>query len=74
MAAPAWNVEINGFGLDDFGLFKVEPWFPYPPAIPIIDGLGLLTFGFVWNANASWAGCFTINQVTWSGCSGCTSC
>lgn len=74
MAKPAFTVSLNAYGLQEYGLFKVVATFPAPPPIPIIDGLGLLTFGFVWNDNQNWTSCFIQNSVVWSGCSACSSC
>lgn len=73
MALGPFNVVVNGTGLELAGL----AWWPWN-AVPysssnaaIIDGLGLLTFGFVWNANNSWAPCNTVQVVAWAGCTGC---
>lgn len=72
MASPFQNIAIdkNGTGL----LMNGMAWNPFTPTSQtyIIDGVGLVTRGFVWNAAAIWFNLFNPASVVWSGSSACT--
>ncbi len=68
MAAP-FGVTLSGLGLELNGMAFVP--FPYPSATYLIDGLGLATFGFVWNAANVWYSPYDPVTTTWTGCSTC---
>lgn len=73
MAAPFQNVSIdtNGTGLLMGGL----AWNPFTSAghTYIVDGMGLVTRGFVWNSAAIWFNFFTPVNAVWTGTSACTN-
>lgn len=71
MANP-FNATINGAGQENWGL----AWAPAPSGnYPYsVDGLGLVTLGFVWSVGSVWFDCYAGVTTTWSGCSCATLC
>lgn len=53
-----FDVTINGRGLNDYGLYGGS-----------VDGLGLLTYGFVWPCSAIWDTCCDPITTAWVDCS-----
>lgn len=64
MAAP-FGVTISGFGLENSGL--VWDPFAYNSTTFLIDGLGLVTFGFIFNAKNNWIPPYATYTTVWTG-------
>lgn len=66
--ANQWNVTSNGPGI----LLEGLAWNPYSvPGGYNTDGLGILTFGFVWGIASIWAQCSAGVTTEWEDCA-CT--
>lgn len=64
MAKPGFDVTIKGMALESNGLTEGH----------VYDGLGLITFGFIWSCANIWYGPYNSNGATaittnWSLCS-----
>jgi hypothetical protein len=75
MAAPLPNLTVNGVGLELAGLCyapqgasAVIPGTTYV----VIDGIGLVTKGFIWNSANYWAMFFTQINPGWTASATCT--
>lgn len=56
--ASQFDIILSGRGLEDYGLYG-----------PSVDGLGLVTYGFLWSCQSIWDTA-EINPLntTWTGC------
>jgi hypothetical protein len=68
MAAP-FGVTTSGFGLELRGM--VWNPFAYTSSTFLIDGVGLMTFGFIFNSANNWFPPYATFTTTWVGCSHC---
>lgn len=58
MANPAFDVIVVGEALNDFGF----------EAYDTISGIGLNTFGFLWDGDGFWAPCCDTPTNVWMSC------